>query len=255
MEKFREITNVYYDFLMDVNDEDEKTVSTIPLLFPEVDTNKIRNELFNLRHFQLHYILSNRIKDQSIKDRIIQEVQSRIIWEAKSKSVVSEYNNYLNFLSLYTEEERLEAIGRLFSERLIGECIDPIVQLGKRASMRNLAFLNSVLDLAIENGIPFVSAFSEETESSNKYTKSSENYNVKKSPESMSVVGFWIGIASIFLSSFILIPLVGMSISLVGLIYFDESENNKVWYGWVGIALNIIFFLAGLYANGNIGSS
>ncbi|WP_028777476.1 hypothetical protein [Shimazuella kribbensis] len=161
-----EIAKVYHDFLVDANQEDEKAVSAIELLFPEVDSNRVRNELFRLRQFALHYILFKRIHDESIADLIFQEVQSRTFKDGWKWDLDSQYDSMLStkeynehFSNFHSEDEKLESIGLLFSERLLEKQIDPVVQLGKRVSMRNLAFINSTLDFAMENGMSFVSYY------------------------------------------------------------------------------------------------
>jgi hypothetical protein len=168
MEQIREIANVYHDFLMDANEEDEKAVSAIELLYSEVDHTNIRMELLHLRQFALYYILFRRIEDQSVADLIFQEVHTRTfqnVWrwdiDGKNKSILvaKEYTNQINSLDFDSEEEKLDAIGRLFSERLLGEHSDPLIQLGKRVTMRNLAFINTTLDYAREKGMSFVSYF------------------------------------------------------------------------------------------------
>jgi hypothetical protein len=168
MEQIKEIANVYYDFLMDANEEDEKAVSAIELLYSDVDQTKIRIELLHLRQFALYFILFRRIEDPSIAELIFQEVHSRTfqkVWkwdiERKNKSILvaKEYTNRSNSVLSDSEEEKLEAIGQLFSERLLEKHSDPLIQLGKRVSMRNLAFINTTLDYAREKGMSFVSYF------------------------------------------------------------------------------------------------
>ncbi|MXQ53174.1 hypothetical protein [Shimazuella alba] len=168
MEQIAEIANVYHDFLMDANNEDEKAVSAIELLYSEVDQTKIRTELLHLRQFALHYILFKRIEDQSIAELIFQEVHTQTFknvwrWDIDSKNrsilVAKEYTNHTNSSNYNSEEEKLEAIGQLFSERLLDKHSEPIIQLGKRVSMRNLAFVNTTLDFAKENGMSFISYF------------------------------------------------------------------------------------------------
>jgi hypothetical protein len=168
MEQIKEIAKVYQDFLMDANEEDEKAVSAIELLYSEVDNNKIRIELLHLRQFALYYILFRRIEDHSVADLLFQEVHARTfqnVWrwdiDSKNKSILvaKEYTNRTDSVDSEEEDEKLIAIGQLFSERLIGEHSDPLIQLGKRVTMRNLAFINTTLDYAREKGMSFVSYF------------------------------------------------------------------------------------------------
>lgn len=42
MKEYSEVVNVYYDFLMDLNGEDEKVVSAISLLYSYVDLKGMR---------------------------------------------------------------------------------------------------------------------------------------------------------------------------------------------------------------------
>ncbi|MCH5586179.1 hypothetical protein MK805_14650 [Shimazuella sp. AN120528] len=168
MENITEIANVYHDFLMDANQEDEKAVSAIELLYSELESARIRMELLYLRQFALYYILFRRIEDSSVADLIFQEVHARTFqnvwrWDINSKNksilVAKEYTNQTNAMEFNSEEEKLEAIGRLFSERLVEKQSDPLIQLGKRVSMRNLAFINTTLDYAREKGMSFISYF------------------------------------------------------------------------------------------------
>ncbi len=44
----------------------------------------------------------------------------------------------------------------------------------------------------------------------------------------LSLVGFWLGIASIFLSFIGIIPLVGMVVCVVGMIQFDRTIHKNI---------------------------
>jgi hypothetical protein len=110
--------------------------------------------------------LFKRIHDQTIADEIFQEVQFKTFkdgwrWDLDSQYnsilAIKEYSDY--FSTLHSEEEKLKKIGCLFSDRLLEQQVEPVIQLGKRVSMRNLAFINSTLDYGMENGMSFVSYF------------------------------------------------------------------------------------------------
>lgn len=73
-----------------------------------------------------------------------------------------------------------------------------------------------------------------------------------KNSEKLMKVGFYMGIASFFLSSIGIIPLSGMILSIMGVVKFDKSNSEKLWMGITGIILNFIFLLANAHQNGNI---
>lgn len=66
-------------------------------------------------------------------------------------------------------------------------------------------------------------------------------------------VGFWFGVASVFLGWIGIIPLIGMTISIVGLVKFNKSSEKGLWMGITGFILNLLYSVANAYANGNIG--
>ncbi|KQU13010.1 hypothetical protein ASG65_11710 [Bacillus sp. Leaf13] len=65
--------------------------------------------------------------------------------------------------------------------------------------------------------------------------------------------GFWIGIVSIFLSFIGIIPLIGLIISIVGLVKFDKGKQSGLWMGVTGLILNLLYLLLNAYNNGHIG--
>lgn len=66
-------------------------------------------------------------------------------------------------------------------------------------------------------------------------------------------IGFWIGIASIFLASIGIIPLIGLIISIIGLVKFKKEKNKGLWMGITGFILNLLYLLVNAYLNGHIG--
>ena len=65
--------------------------------------------------------------------------------------------------------------------------------------------------------------------------------------------GFWIGIASIFLSFIGIIPMIGLILSIVGLVKFDKEKYSGLWMGITGLILNLLYLLVNAYNNGHIG--
>lgn len=64
--------------------------------------------------------------------------------------------------------------------------------------------------------------------------------------------GFGFGIASIFFYELGLIPLVGIIISLIGLVKLEKEKEKGLWMGVVGLVLNGIYMLMNMHANGHI---
>lgn len=77
-----------------------------------------------------------------------------------------------------------------------------------------------------------------------KYTKETNKW---------CIVGFWIGISSVFLSFIGIIPLIGLIISIIGLVTFKKDKNKGLRRGISGFVLNLIYLLVNAYMNGNIG--
>lgn len=130
---------------------------------------------------------------------------------------------------------------------MIGKRLEALIQLGKKVTERNFTFINRTLESVIENSALFM-VVSEEL------VKPHAISEIKKSPETSSMFGFWFGIGSIFFNSFIFIPACGMILGLIGLYNYNKYENNNAWYGWIGVILNFIYIFVGLYANGFISS-
>lgn len=64
--------------------------------------------------------------------------------------------------------------------------------------------------------------------------------------------GFWIGIVSIFLAFIGVIPLIGLIISIIGLVKFDKEKHSGLWMGIAGLILNLLYLLVNAYNNGHI---
>jgi hypothetical protein len=65
-------------------------------------------------------------------------------------------------------------------------------------------------------------------------------------------IGFWFGIASIFLYFIGIIPLVGIIISIVGLIQYKKETQRGRWQGITGLILNCLYFLMSIHLYGHI---
>ena len=68
----------------------------------------------------------------------------------------------------------------------------------------------------------------------------------------MCTIGFSLGIISMFLVEIGIIPLVGMLISIIGLIQFKKEKHNNLWMGIVGFILNVLYLIVNANINGNI---
>ncbi len=65
-------------------------------------------------------------------------------------------------------------------------------------------------------------------------------------------VGFWIGVSSVFLGFIGIIPLVGIVLSIIGMIQFDRTNNKNQWMGPVGCILNVVFLFVGAFIIGSM---
>ena len=88
---------------------------------------------------------------------------------------------------------------------------------------------------------------------SNKTEASSLYENYIKQKNVWCKRGFWMGLASIFLSFIGLIPLIGLVLSIVGLVKFNKEKHSGLWMGITGLILNLLYLLLNAYNNGHIG--
>ena len=64
-----------------------------------------------------------------------------------------------------------------------------------------------------------------------------------KKPEGKSLAGFIIGVASMIICNTFVGPVVGLILSIIGLVSFDESKNTGKWLGIAGIIINSLAIL------------
>lgn len=69
----------------------------------------------------------------------------------------------------------------------------------------------------------------------------------------LCIVGFWMGIASIFLSFIGIIPLTGLIISIIGLVTYKKERDNGFRRGIAGLILNLLYLLSNASMYGHIG--
>jgi hypothetical protein len=73
-----------------------------------------------------------------------------------------------------------------------------------------------------------------------------KEYNV------LMVVGLIFGVISIFLGADVgFIPLIGIILSIIGLVTFKQEKHEGLWMGIVGLVLNSLFFLVNANMNGH----
>jgi hypothetical protein len=75
--------------------------------------------------------------------------------------------------------------------------------------------------------------------------------NVGEKPSNrLAQVGFWLGVASIFVFDLGIVPLLGIGFSVAGLSTFDEAKHSRKWQAWWGLGLSIVYMWANAAKNG-----
>ncbi len=75
---------------------------------------------------------------------------------------------------------------------------------------------------------------------------------MEKKNNTICAVGFWLGVASIFIGFIGIIPLVGIILCIIGMVQFDKTKNKNQWMGPIGLVLNLLFLFVGAYVNGSL---
>lgn len=65
-------------------------------------------------------------------------------------------------------------------------------------------------------------------------------------------ISFGVAIASVFLYSLGIIPLIGIVLNLCSFIYFDKKEHRGLWMPIVGLIVSILYMLTNAYENGHL---
>ena len=82
----------------------------------------------------------------------------------------------------------------------------------------------------------------------------SNNVNVNNLKlNSQCLIGFILGIASIFLAFIGIIPLSAIIVSIIGLAKFRNNEHNNRWQGILGLILGVIYMFVNMYQIGYLG--
>jgi hypothetical protein len=76
---------------------------------------------------------------------------------------------------------------------------------------------------------------------------------VEKKSNPIALAGFCLGVTSVLLPSFGIIPLLGMAVSAVGLVTFDGSRHGNKWQARWGLGLSVVYMLVNMYLNGHFG--
>lgn len=75
----------------------------------------------------------------------------------------------------------------------------------------------------------------------------------EKPSNRLAQVGFWLGVASIFLFDLGIVPLLGIGFSVAGLFTFDEAKHSRIWQAWWGLGVSIVYMWANAAKNGHFG--
>ena len=73
----------------------------------------------------------------------------------------------------------------------------------------------------------------------------------QRKPNPCGLIGFGLGIASVFLSFIGIIPLLGIIFSVVGLVTHDDTKHEKAWQAKWGLGLSIVFGLVNMSMYGH----
>jgi len=92
----------------------------------------------------------------------------------------------------------------------------------------------------------------QEKRTQNIVQKSSDVKVDNRKSNSQCLIGFILGIASIFLAFIGVIPLSAIIISIIGLVKFKDNEHKNRWQGIVGLFLGLIYMLVNMYINGHL---
>jgi hypothetical protein len=65
-------------------------------------------------------------------------------------------------------------------------------------------------------------------------------------------IGFWLGVASIFLSDLGIIPLLGIGFSIAGLSTYEDSKHSRKWQAWWGLGLSVLYMGVNAAKNGHL---
>lgn len=73
----------------------------------------------------------------------------------------------------------------------------------------------------------------------------------ERRPNRYARIGFYLGLASILLADFGIVPLAAIVCSGIGLSTFNKSREKNKWMANWGLALGVLYFLVNMYKNGH----
>lgn len=80
-----------------------------------------------------------------------------------------------------------------------------------------------------------------------------EDINIgNKKVSKLCNIAFWFSIASVFLYSIGIIPLIGVILSIIALIKYNKDSQKGLKRGIIGLVLNVLYLLLNAYQNGHI---
>lgn len=199
--------------------------------------------------------IKNEELRQYVEISVKKEMKRRL--EDKIKKVMKAYDSYVDHIGIIKQayndsEERINEIGRYFSQRTVGSSENAfVIHIGRNAIvLSSFIYFRRMAKLFDEYAYKTELGWELSNDDQNKSAEKSDKE--EKKPHHLTVTGFWMGIASIFLFFIFWVPFIGMILSIVGLFKYDKEKNRSAWYGWIGLVLNILYILENLYQNGHL---